>query len=241
MLKYITNLEFEKKITFILPTTGRLSILKTIDSLKNLKNKNWNCIIIFDGVKNNISSKIKDERFTVLEIEKTGIRNNSGLVRNIAFEYVMTNWIGFIDDDDTLSPYYIDYLEEEIDFYNGDIDCIIFRMIYKNLKILPDENKLDIIKGNVGISFCINRKIIDNNIKFENNDFEDYLILNNIKLNNYKISISPHVAYFVNSTPLPQLSNLNLSRKLIENNFEENIINNNLSGYIIQNNNDNEN
>jgi hypothetical protein len=35
--------------------------------------------------------------------------------------------------------------EEEINNYNGDIDCIIFRMIYKNLKILPDENKLDII------------------------------------------------------------------------------------------------
>jgi hypothetical protein len=45
-------------ITFIIPTIGRISLNETINSLYNLENKNWNAIIIFDGVKNNVSQTL---------------------------------------------------------------------------------------------------------------------------------------------------------------------------------------
>jgi len=129
-------------ITFIIPTIGRKSLNDTINSLINLENKNWNALIIFDGIKNNFY--LNDERLIILEINKVGKidkKNNAGCVRNIGFDYIKNNnidteFIGFVDDDDTLHPKYINSLVEEKKI-NSDLDLIIFRMIYKNNIFLP--------------------------------------------------------------------------------------------------------
>ena len=210
-------------ITFILPTIGRLSILQTIQSLKNLKNERWHCIILFDGIPNlHLKHLSHDKHFTLLEINKSGENNSkAGLVRNQAFPYIHTTWTGFIDDDDTLSPYYIQHLEDELESYNDNIDCIIFRMMYKNKQVIPKAETNEIKRGDVGISFCIHKRIIESNILFQNNSFEDYLFLKEIENHHFKIIISSHISYFVKCNYLPISQNLSFPKHFI---FNEKII-----------------
>jgi hypothetical protein len=189
-------------ITFIIPTIGRQSLLNTITSLKNLVDKNWKALIIFDGIKNEFT--INDNRITILETEKRGnitdCGGNAGYVRNIGLDYINdSEWIAFLDDDDYLHKNYINYLKEEIN-KNNNIDICIFRMAYENKIILPEKEDNKIIKTKVGISFAINLNIAKN-FKFINNSYEDYLFLKKVELYGGKILISKYVGYYVRVEP----------------------------------------
>lgn len=188
-------------ITFVIPTIGRSSLLSSINSLLNLKDNDWNAIIIFDGIKCNVN--IEDNRIKIIEIEKLGkesIKNNAGLVRNIGFNYVENSiWIAFLDDDDYLSENYICNLKKEIEL-NNSIEVCIFRMGYENKCILPSKFDKNIIRNKVGISFALKKYITDSN-KFINSPFEDYLYLKNLQSQKYKIIISSYVSYFVKTPP----------------------------------------
>lgn len=48
------NINNEAIVTFIIPTIGRDTLSKTIDSLINQTNPNWKAIIVFDGIPSNI-------------------------------------------------------------------------------------------------------------------------------------------------------------------------------------------
>lgn len=183
-------------ITFIIPSIGRETLKNTVQSLQNLKNPNWLCIIIFDGIKQNIT--IDDNRFTIYETEKKGEKNYGGYVRNLALQKnIQTNWVGFVDDDDTISNKYIDYLLEESNKYEN-VDVIIFRMMYENGVVLPEKNDKNIIMNKVGISFAINKNIFEKNkYFFQNNSKEDYYFLRILQKNKYKMLISGFIAYFV--------------------------------------------
>ena len=193
-------------IIIITPTIGRDTLINTIDSIKKLKINNWKSIIIFDGIKNNIDNDVNididDDRFIFLETEKKGEKNYAGLVRNVAFDYIIQNnikskFICFVDDDDTLSPYYINNLNKEIE-ENKNVELIIFRMMETKedvFQVLPRERITKIIKLMVGISFCIKYDLIK--YKFINNQYEDYYYLKNIESNKHKIIISSYVNYFV--------------------------------------------
>ena len=164
-------------ITFIIPTIGRKTLSNAIKSLLEQDDNNWNAIIIFDGVKNIELLNINDNRLKCIEIDKM---NSAGYVRNIAFNYVSnTDWIGFLDDDDTISSDYISKLKYEI-YLNPNIDVCIFRMGYKNGCILPNKSVRNILIGKVGISFAIKKYIIDTN-KFQNCICEDYIFLKELE------------------------------------------------------------
>jgi len=47
------------KITFIIPSINRPSIVNSINSLSNQTNPNWECIIVYDGVE---GIKFEDDR-----------------------------------------------------------------------------------------------------------------------------------------------------------------------------------
>ena len=187
-------------ITFIIPSIGRETLKNTVQSLQNLENPNWECIIVFDGIKQNI--EINDSRIVVYEIEKKGKKNYGGYVRNFALKMdIKSNWVGFLDDDDTISNKYIDYLLEEITNYKL-IDVLIFRMMYKNGVILPEKNDKTIIMNKVGISFAINKRIFrKKKYFFKNNSREDYCFLRDLQIKKYKMLISSYVGYFVNMQP----------------------------------------
>jgi glycosyltransferase involved in cell wall biosynthesis len=185
-------------ITFIIPTIGRSTLINSIESLLNQTESDWNAIIIFDGIKKNIN--IDDNRIKLLEIDKCGFNNCAGLVRNIGLKNCSnTKWIGFLDDDDYLSPNYIDYLLTEIENFPN-IDACIFRMGYENGTILPSKLDKNIIRNKVGISFAIKKNITEK-INFINSPFEDYIFLKNIINFKYKTLLSSYVAYFVRTFP----------------------------------------
>jgi len=205
-------------ITFIIPSIGRDSLKDTLNSLLNLNDSSWNAIIIFDGI--TYESPIKDERIITKTIEKTGLqehgKSRAGLVRNIGIEMAVNkykkdcskdcikdsdfHWIGFVDDDDCLSPNYINNLKAELNIDKVSNFCkpevVIFRMAYENGLVLPMQQDRNIILKKVGISFCINIDIA-HKYKFDNHIYEDFMYLKLLQNNGHKIIISEYVSYFV--------------------------------------------
>ena len=140
-------------ITFIIPSLNRDTIVNSIESLKNQTNPNWKCILVYDGVDGKV---FDDERITIIKIDKKGIIGSStrngqaGLVRNEGIKLCNTEWIGFLDDDDTIHPDYVKKLFESYSNY----DFVVWRMKYSNGYILPEPDRNDLVICKVGISFC---------------------------------------------------------------------------------------
>lgn len=187
-------------ITFIIPSIARQTLAKTIISILNQSDGDWKCIIVFDGC--TITPRVKmlvnnDLRFSYFTIEKTGVKNNAGNVRNVAMRKVSTEWIGFVDDDDTLSPEYVKILKNEVELH--DPDTVIFRMknnTYESVLPIPGINTFPPICG-VGISFCMKKTVFDSGCIFIPSDYEDYHLLKKIKDSGYKIILSDHIGYFI--------------------------------------------
>ena len=181
-------------ITFIIPTLGRDTLQNSIDSLINQTHSRWNAIIIFDGIKSNIVNN--DNRIKIIENEKLGLNiNSAGLVRNYAMSFVNTEWIAFLDDDDIISNDYIETFYDEINTY-PETEVLIYRM-ENNGRIIPKLDTDNFYICDVGISFIINKKIYNNGLVFEADGAEDYLYLDKIRREKYKIMISPYTKYFV--------------------------------------------
>lgn len=194
--KYTNVNDNENIITFIIPTIGRKSLMESIESIQNQTIEKWNAIIIFDGIDPNIS--INDNRIKIIKITKKGKHKNSaGNVRNVGMRIAKTKWIAFLDDDDFIENDYIETFYKELDITNN-LDVLIFRMIYEDNVILPELNTDNFYVRHVGISFVINKKIIDDGILFSPSSIEDFKYLNKIRNHKYKIVISPYVKYMVN-------------------------------------------
>lgn len=190
-------LEDNTHITFIIPSIGRDTLIRSIKSLIDQNNPNWKCIIVYDSV--DPLDITKDERIsfirTTTKLGKKSGNGNAGLVRNEALKLVKSKWIGLLDDDDIILPNYIDCLlkEEEL---RPDLECVIFRM-YRNNKIIPHHNIKRIRIGNFGISFCFQSKL---NYKFVNSNAEDFKFLNILYKNQHQICISPFTTYIVRNS-----------------------------------------
>ena len=183
----------EPFITFIIPSLNRPTITRTVESLLKQTNTNWNAIIIYDGV---VGTGFEDERIKTLEISKTGLvgpaNGQSGLVRNIGIEMVKTEWVGFLDDDDTIDPNYVDTLIKKYQ----DKDFVVWRMKYSYGVILPPLFMNDFVFSTVGISFCYKNKF--DNLLFDNNrDGEDFDFLMKLKNLTNNWVITPEVYYNV--------------------------------------------
>lgn len=218
-------------ITFIIPTIGRPTLTNTICSLKNQNIKNWNAIIIFDGLKSNIdiNNNTYDERIRIVEIKKKGLGvNSAGLVRNYGMSLVKTKWIAFLDDDDTIVDNYIELFYKELKEFST-FDVLLFRM-NSDERIIPKLDCDNFYLCDVGISFIIKKSIYDNGLLFTADGAEDFLYLDNIRKNNYNIMISPYITYFVRSEP-KYIEHMEGSRVFI--NFTNNYIN--AFGYSIIN------
>lgn len=195
-------------INFVIPSLGRSTLTYSLKSLLDQTDPNWQCWVGFDGIsEDQIEQKnlIDDDRIHYLYFpEKLGAsmhHGNAGLVRNSIISNIANDgkWIGFLDDDDTLSPYYVELFNLEKSA--SDFDCCVFRMRYSisNDKIIPPFHIDEIIQNYVGISFCVSRSFIErHDIKFVNNNAEDFLFLKSIQDNGGDIRISGHIAYNVN-------------------------------------------
>jgi glycosyltransferase involved in cell wall biosynthesis len=179
-------------ITFVIPSLNRPTIERSIKSLLSQTNKNWRCILIYDGVLGKI---FEDERIQILNVERTGlvgeVHGQSGLVRNKGLEICETEWIGFLDDDDSIHPEYVDTLFNSYQNY----DFVVWRMKYENGRVLPPFTSGRLSFGEVGISFCFKNKF---NLFFDTNrDGEDFDFLMKLKSLTKNYLIAPEVYYNV--------------------------------------------
>jgi glycosyltransferase involved in cell wall biosynthesis len=182
------------KITFIIPTIGRPTLVNTVACLLNQTNPNWKAIIIFDGIEPTISEV--DERIQIIKSPKLGTGHNSaGHVRNFGILEATTEWVAFVDDDDGIKSSYVQVFLNEISSY--DTDVIMFRMLGSDGEILPYVNTDTFYCGLVGISFAVKKSIFEAGHIFEPSTLEDYEFLNKLRQNNYKMMISPYLLYFV--------------------------------------------
>jgi hypothetical protein len=191
-------------IDFIVPSLGRETLPNSTNSLLNQTNPNWRCYVGFDGLdESQISSDllVEDSRIQYLYLkEKLGtseFHGNAGRVRNRIMESIEnpSEWTGFLDDDDALSQYYVEILNNELE--KEVCDCYVFRMNHGGNIIPPFD--MNVIQQNyVGISFCVRTEFLkSHNIGFVNNNAEDFLFLQEIHKNGGKIKILPVVGYFV--------------------------------------------
>lgn len=195
-------------ISFVIPSIGRNTLKYSLQSLINQTESDWKCVVGFDGKSDNEIDKsilICDNRIKYVYFsEKQGKishHGNAGMVRNSIIQHLddSTEWIGFLDDDDTLSKFYIEILNLEMK--KGEFDCFVFRMRYdkNNVKVIPPFGMNHLQQNYVGISFCVNKKFIEkNNIKFTSDNAEDFKFLKEINDKGGKIHISNHVTYNVN-------------------------------------------
>ena len=166
------------KITFIIPSINRPSLINSIKSLLNQTNPNWECIIVYDGVE---GPEFDDERIKTMKIKKIGKKGeghgNAGLVRNEAIKIIETEWIAFLDDDDTINSNYVQTLFEK--YLN--FDFVVWRMKTKKGKIYPDISINELLINKVGISISFKSIIEDNSHFFgkKSNDQQTYATKNN--------------------------------------------------------------
>ncbi len=184
-------------ITFIIPTVGRVSLMQAVNSLLALKSDDWKAIILFDGVKN--TYPINDHRIDIYELEKKGIYNHAGEVRNVGLDMIKnkTKWIAFLDDDDTVCPYYIHRLKQE-SIKNPTMELCLFRMIYPNMFVLPSNDTEYIKRDYVGISFAYKGYIPT---RFSSSSREDYYFLKKVEYEGYRIVFSLFTTYFIRQNP----------------------------------------
>lgn len=180
-------------ITFIIPSIARDTLSRSVKSLINQTNPNWQCIIIYDGVE---GPNFNDNRIKILKTEKIGNNKNklgeSGLVRNIGIKESKTEWIGFLDDDDTIHPDYVKTLFEKYSSF----DFIVWRMTNIDGLVIPRLKKNELVINNVGISFCYKNKF--SNLFFDKNIAgEDFFFVEKLKNKTSNFCITDEVFYFI--------------------------------------------
>jgi hypothetical protein len=103
-----------------------------------------------------------------------------------------TEWIGFLDDDDTIHQDYVKTLVEKYTEY----DFIVWRMKTTDGKIYPELTRNNIKINRVGISISFKNKFP--NLLFDSNcDSEDYEFVNKLRNTTHNFIITPEIFYNV--------------------------------------------
>jgi hypothetical protein len=157
----------------------------------------WRAIVISDGVD---VPKSMDGRVTVINIPQVGTKNHAAQLRNYGMMQSLTDWVAFVDDDDTLARTYVQHLEEEA-AETPSAECVIFRMMHAPGRILPPPTQTNFTANNVGISFSLKRKLYEQGFMFVPGSAEDFHLLDTIRRYKRKMVISRHTEYFVRSAP----------------------------------------
>ena len=140
------------------------------------------------------SKKAEDEINGNTFFEKTkGVINQASDVRNYGIQKAHSNWIAFLDDDDTIADDYVEIFYNEQQIF--DFDIYVFRMKMEQ-RIIPSHLCFDFKICDVGISFVCHKNVF-HKIMFQNSHTEDFEFLDNARKKNYKIVISNTIKYFV--------------------------------------------
>jgi glycosyltransferase involved in cell wall biosynthesis len=192
---------------FITPTIWRQSLRRTIDSVRAQTDGDWEMLVFGDGNgANQMYSRfpwIPDDRF---HLAWGGPHNSAGLTRNHAIRCVRAcydepEWFAFVDDDDYVSPYYVNALRARA-MEHPDSGVVVHRMMHPNYGVLPAWSNPEIRHGRVGISYAVRADVLPED-PFIKEDLtrpgpgnEDIDLLLRLGQTNH-ISITPNVNYFV--------------------------------------------
>lgn len=186
--------------TFITPTIGRDSLRRTAKSLAAQTDDDWNWEVIGTPQGVMLPHSVYGRTRTIT----TDMTRTAGERRNMAMEYTHDpEWYAFVDDDDSVTPDYVQRLRQESEATDADI--IVFRMVYPcGTLILPDPENPSIEWGKVGISYAI-RPYVADNVKFVAEDLsnqgpegnEDINFLLTAQQRGFDIHIAPHITYRV--------------------------------------------
>jgi hypothetical protein len=155
------------KITFIMPSSGSRSSIKTaIRSLQLLNSCEWKLIVVYSTLEalddqleiypplqmSRFSQGFEDDpRVFYLPAQRPSLFNYGGISRNAAMRHATTEWIAFLDDDDELSSDYLTFLEQESQAHPS-ISVILFRMSCNTCyaEIIPPVPYPALLPGYVG-------------------------------------------------------------------------------------------
>jgi glycosyltransferase involved in cell wall biosynthesis len=120
-------------------------------------------------------------------------RKGEAVVRNELIKQALTEWVSFLDDDDTIYPDYVQRLEEEI-IAHPEADVIHFRSYFLHGQVLPLVP--EVMWSNVGISFSVKRQVALDN-PFQTEAHEDWYFLERLEQAGYNIHFSKYLTYKV--------------------------------------------
>ena len=190
-------------VTFVVPSVGRESLERALRSLDGQTDPAFRGVLVADGF---VPPGSLSARFPWLTVAATGARlgreNHAGAVRNIGIEMASTEWVAFLDDDDALSPRYVEWLRAEIEA-RPDADAVVFRMRTDKAGprhgVLPPVGASDFDVGLVGISFAARRSPVRLGAKllaFRPGPAEGFDLLDLLRGAGCAVVLSPRVAYF---------------------------------------------
>lgn len=126
------------EISIIIPVYNVSSFIeKCIKSVVDQSFRDFECIIVNDGTKDNsielVEGIIKgDKHFKVFHQKNQG----QGMARNLGLKHAQGKYICFIDADDFVEPNYLEVMYREIERQKADIVCCGFNIITKD-KVSP--------------------------------------------------------------------------------------------------------
>ena len=188
-------------VTFIIPSLGRNTLSRTLRSILDQSLPSWRAIVVMDGSPEDLPASIcgtQDPRVKCMYTHKRlGVHNHAGEVRNLGLKHVQTPWVGFVDDDDTVSNIYVETLQREIQQHE-DAHVIIFRMRMADGVVLPPNGHTNFAINQVGISFVMNMAYVqEKRLTFRPSSAEDFDILNRCREAGGSIRMSPTITYHV--------------------------------------------
>lgn len=119
------------KVSIVIPVKGGKSLLNALDSVKNQEYHRWECLVIDDGIDQDVLEQLKqysaeDNRFRLLQSTGKGISAalNTGILS------AKGEYIARLDDDDRWYPYHLAMLvgildkHENIDIIGSLVDIV---------------------------------------------------------------------------------------------------------------------
>jgi len=184
-------------ITFIIPSIDRTGLPRALQSLIAQSDPDWMAIVVFDGFYRSLP--VKDPRilYTWTTV-KLGTGNAAAAVRAAGIKLARTEWIGFLDDDDSLDIAYVSTLRMVA---QAKTDVVVFRMqeFGGTGRVVPPpsiKRASQLECGNVGISFAVRRKIMQGRA-WPSNWCEDFDLVSALRDSGAKITMRPEVLYRV--------------------------------------------
>ncbi len=217
-------------VSIIVPTLLRDTLSRTLRSLTTQTDPQWEALLGIDldilmadksdeefveafrtnaAIKDDLTffPPIEDKRIRVSLMRGSShtTHNSAGEVRNKIMKGARGDWLAFVDDDDTLSPCYVEWLKRGIDKAmkesgpEGVPDLVLFRMWHAGWNNTLPYAGVDVIeRTRSGISFAMKRELFfDKDISFKPAVDEDYRLLNQVYEQGYKIQLATCAAYFV--------------------------------------------